>query len=109
MNISTNGGLIDHPLRTFIVARPSPHRNEEVRGHTILIEAGVLSVIVIRRGLPYIVRGFAPGTWADYNGSIPSDREVADALAEAQRVSDARRQFEILGSEQGQNLKQRLD
>jgi hypothetical protein len=104
--------LIEHPLRTFTVTRDPNVFAEpkvEIQGHTVVIESGVLSVVVIKRGMPYLGKGFAPGTWLDYSATIPSDREVGDAQAEADRVSRARREFEVLDAGQGPHSSKRLD
>jgi hypothetical protein len=111
MNMPLNGGMVDHPLRTFTIFRdPNKFRDAtvELQGHTVLIEAGVISVVVIKRGMPYCVRGFAPGTWYDYSATIPTDREVNEAIMEAERAQRARQSFDMLGAEQG-NQKKRFD
>lgn len=93
-------GYIDHPMRTFIVvlaseARipPDEQRVECVRAHTATIEHGALVLIIVKGGLAYIAKGYAAGTWAEFDGSIPTDAELNDLRVRAQQTVDARQAF----------------
>lgn len=88
-------GYIDHPMRTFtIVLVDDAHPIEFVRAHTATIEHGALVLIIVKGGLAYIARGFAPSTWASFEGSIPTDMELNDLRVRAQQTVDARQAFE---------------
>lgn len=87
------GGLVNHPMRQFAIVDFAGER-EFIDAHTATVDNGVLLLIVVKSGMPYIVRGLAAGTWKSYYGSLPSDREVFEAQQEALRVVAARDAFE---------------
>lgn len=82
ITVDPRTGLFDpQPLRTFRVWRGQ----DGVRtGGPITVlahmasqtESGALILMVLRGGLPFVVHGFAPGQWCDFDGTVPTEDEI---------------------------------
>lgn len=80
--IGTRDIFEQQPLRTFVVCRPatlavlSPPQTTLKAHIASMTDNGGLVFATLKAGLAFTTHVFAPGQWASYEGTIPTDDDV---------------------------------